>query len=54
VKERIRAILSTMPFRVPSIFMSYLVDFAVMKINSMPKSTMIGRQVPVNYLPEGK
>jgi hypothetical protein len=46
VKERIRAILSSLPFRVPYIFMPYLVDFAVMRINSMPKSTMLNKISP--------
>jgi hypothetical protein len=46
VKERIRAILSSLPFRVPYIFMPYLVDFAVMRINSMPKSTMLSKISP--------
>jgi hypothetical protein len=42
VKERIRAIISTMPYT----FIPYLVDFVVMRLNSLPKSTMTGKTSP--------
>jgi hypothetical protein len=37
IKERIRTILSGLPYRLPNKFMPYLADHAVMMINSFPR-----------------
>jgi hypothetical protein len=54
VKERVRAIISTLPFRVPFSFMKYLISFVVMRINSTtrgnnvsPRELFTGRKL--NY-----
>lgn len=46
IKERMRAILSILPFTLPSQLMSYLVDYVVMNINIFPKTTSLNKISP--------
>ena len=46
VKERIRAIVTTLPYRLPLKLMKYLVDYAVMTINMFPKTTAYDKTSP--------
>jgi hypothetical protein len=39
VKERMRAIISVLPYNVPNSLMGYLADYAVMMINTFPRTT---------------
>jgi hypothetical protein len=49
VKERISSILCTSPFRVPYVFMPYLVDFAILRIIIPCRSPLWKIQVLENY-----
>jgi hypothetical protein len=46
IKERIRSILASLPYNVPKSFMKYLVNFVIMKINSLPKTTLLSKTSP--------
>eukprot|EP01040_Poterioochromonas_malhamensis_P013796 gene13796-15214_t len=46
IKERMRCILASLPFRVPKSFMKHLVNYVINKINSLPKSTVVSNISP--------
>lgn len=46
IKERIRAIVTTLPYQLPLKLMTYLVDYAVMTINMFPKTTSYDKTSP--------
>ena len=46
IKERIRAIVTTLPYILPNKLMPYLVDYCVMAINMFPKSKSLDKISP--------
>ena len=46
IKERVRAVVNTLPYTVPESLMRYLVLFCVSRINMLPSSTRVDRTSP--------